>query len=256
MTNCIADARSQEYIRAHYTRETPVLRELREYNATRPDSFLQITPDQGAALRMLVGACGAKRILEIGVYTGYSAIWMASVLPEDGFLLACDIDPGVLAIAEPYLRKAGLIDRIDFAVGPAQATLAKLLDQGAEGSFDLAFIDADKEPMNVYYEACLRLVRTGGLIVVDNVLWEGRVADPDSTDPDAAAMRAIAARITADSRVDSCVLSVGDGLLVARKLREAETVGIATGALSQELERGRSVGRSCLLSEPGRKEIE
>ncbi len=218
MTNCIADARSQEYIRTHFTRETPILKELREVTAKRPDSFLQITPDQGAALRMLVGACGAKRILEIGVYTGYSAIWMASALPDDGHLLACDIDPGVLSVAEPHFRKAGLIDRIDFAVGPAQATLKKLLNEGGEGSFDLAFIDADKEPMDFYYDACLRLVRTGGLIVVDNVLWEGKVADPDSTDPDAMAMRAITARVTADLRVDSCVLSVGDGLLVARKL--------------------------------------
>lgn len=220
MTSTYADIPSQKFIRDCLSGESDVLREVREFTAERPDSFLQISPDQGKVLKMLASAVEARAILEIGVHTGYSALWMASALPPDGIVVGCDVDEELLGIARRFFERAGVSHLIETRLGLAEATIADLLAEGRGGSFDVAFIDADKEPMDRYYEGCLRLLRTGGLVIVDNVLWEGRVARPEENDPDTVAMREILFKAQRDPRVESCVLPVGDGLLVARKLRD------------------------------------
>jgi predicted O-methyltransferase YrrM len=208
----------EQYVCHEIAQETPVQRQLRAETATMPEGRMQIGPDQGALLALLVRMIGARRALEIGVYTGYSSLSVAAALPEDGKLIACDIDRHWTSIAQRYWEQAGLADRIELRLGPALATLSELLAHGAADSFDFAFIDADKREYDGYYESCLRLVRPGGLIAIDNVLWGGAVADPAVNDPDTAAIRTLNQKVRDDRRVESCLLTVGDGVLLARRL--------------------------------------
>jgi predicted O-methyltransferase YrrM len=177
---------------------------------------MQIGADQAALMALLVRAIGARRCIEIGTFTGYSALAVAGALPEDGKLICCDISAEWTAIARRYWIEAGVADRIDLRLAPALDTLRELARDGG-GQYDFAFIDADKSNYGAYYEACLALLRSGGLIVLDNMLWSGRVADPDHHDADTDAIRALNAKIDIDGRVDASLLTVGDGVMLVRK---------------------------------------
>jgi predicted O-methyltransferase YrrM len=207
----------ERYVSQIFSCETPVQRRLRAETATLPGAQMQIGPDQGALMAFLVRLIGARRALEVGVFTGYSALAVAAALPEDGKLIACDLSEAWTRIARRYWEEAGLLQRIELRLGPAVETLATLLREGGADSFDFAFIDADKENYDAYYEACLRLVRPGGLLAVDNAIWSGAVADPTVNDVDTDAIRALNLKVRDDSRVEACLLTVGDGLLLARK---------------------------------------
>ena len=198
-------------------RESDLLQELRERTRRMPEASMQIAPEQGQFMTLLARLLGARQALEIGVFTGYSALCVASALPADGRLIACDISPEYTRIAREYWARAGVADRIDLRLAPASETLATLLAEGAAGSFDLAFIDADKTGYAGYYEQCLALLRPGGLIVVDNVLWNGRVLDAATADEDTRAIRAFNRRIHKDVRVDLSLVPIGDGLTLLRK---------------------------------------
>jgi predicted O-methyltransferase YrrM len=178
---------------------------------------MQIGADQGVLLAFLIRLLGARRAVEVGTFTGYSALAVAGALPADGRLVCCDISEEWTTIARRYWAEAGLADRIELRLAPAGDTLAHLLQRDGAGSYDFAFIDADKTGYDAYYEACLELVRVGGLIAIDNVLWSGTVADPADQRPDTVALRALTAKIRDDARVDACLLSVGDGVMLARK---------------------------------------
>jgi predicted O-methyltransferase YrrM len=207
----------ERYVGETITKETPLQKRLRAETAKLPMAMMQIGPDQGALLALLVRLIGARRTLEIGTFTGYSALTVAQALPEGGKVIACDVSEEWTAIARRYWREAGLADRIELRLGPAAETLKALLEAGGAGSFDFAFIDADKSGYDTYYELCLRLIRPNGLIAIDNVLWSGAVLDPKKRDADTAALRALNLKIRDDARVDSALLSVGDGLMLARK---------------------------------------
>jgi predicted O-methyltransferase YrrM len=207
----------EHYVNEFFTRQTPLQCRLRAETAVLPRSRMQIGPDQGALLALLVRLLGARRALEVGTFTGASALALASALPPDGKLITCDVSEEWTAIARRYWDEAGVSGRIELRLGPAADTLAGLLGEGAAGSFDLAFIDADKPSYDGYYEACLLLVRPGGLLAIDNTLWSGAVADPSANDPETAAIRALNAKVRDDERVEACLLTVGDGLLLARK---------------------------------------
>jgi caffeoyl-CoA O-methyltransferase len=178
---------------------------------------MQISPEQGQFMRLLVELLGARRTLEIGVYTGYSSLCVAQALPEDGQLIACDVNAEYTAIARRYWQRAGLEQRIRLELGPALATLDGLIAAGESGRFDFAFIDADKENYQGYYERSLQLLRRGGLIAIDNVLWGGSVADPADQKSTTLAIRALNARLVEDSRVSVSLIPIGDGLFLARK---------------------------------------
>ena len=208
----------ERYVSEVITRETPLQRRLRAETAALPRGRMQIGPDEGALLAFLVRLIGARKALEVGTFTGYSALTVAAALPDDGTLIACDVSEEWTRIARRYWDEAGLSGRIDLRLGPAVETLATLEGAGAAGSFDFAFIDADKPSYDAYYEACLRLVRPGGLIAIDNALWDGAVADPAATDAETAAIRALNAKVRDDARVEACLLTVGDGVMLARKL--------------------------------------
>lgn len=207
----------ERYVSEVITRETPLQRWLRAETAALPRGRMQIGPDQGALLALLVRLTGARRALEVGTFTGYSALAVAAALPEGGRLVTCDVSEEWTAVARRYWEEAGVSGRIELRLGPAAQTLARLLREGAGESFDLAFIDADKESYDAYYEACLRLVRPGGLIAIDNVLWSGAVADPSAVDPETEAIRALNLKVRDDPRVEACLLTVGDGVMLARK---------------------------------------
>ncbi len=198
-------------------RESDLLQELRERTRRMPEARMQIAPEQGQFMTLLARLLGTRQALEIGVFTGYSALCVASALPADGRLIACDISAEYTRIAREYWERAGVADRIDLRLAPASETLATLLAEGAAGSFDLAFIDADKTGYADYYEQCLALLRPGGLIVVDNVLWNGRVLDAATADEDTRAIRAFNRRIHKDARVDLSLVPIGDGLSLLRK---------------------------------------
>jgi len=178
---------------------------------------MQIGADQGALLAMLVRALAAQRAIEIGTFTGYSALVIASALPAGGKLVCCDVSEEWTNIARRYWKEAGVADRIELKLAPASETLDALIRDGGTGTFDFAFIDADKSNYDAYYEACLTLLRTGGLIALDNMLWSGRVADPQFHDADTDALRAMNAKIRDDTRVDACLMTVGDGVMLAQK---------------------------------------
>ena len=207
----------ERYMAEVIARETPLQGRLRAETASLPQGGMQIGADQGAFFAMMVKLLGARRALEIGTFTGYSALAVAAALPPDGLLVACDVSDEWTRVARRYWQEAGLASRIDLSIGPADDTLAALLAEGGASSFDFAFIDADKAAYDGYYEACLQLVRPGGVIAVDNVLWSGAVADPEAHDADTDALRALNLKIRDDPRVEACLLTVGDGVMLARK---------------------------------------
>ncbi len=200
-------------------RELPVATRLRAETARLvPDQVgMQIGPDQAAFFALLVKLTGVKRALEIGTFTGISALAVATALPADGRLVCCDVSEEWTTVARRHWQEAGLAERIELRLGPAAETLSALLRDGGAGSFDFAFIDADKPGYDRYYELCLGLLRAGGLIALDNMLWSGAVADSSKHDADTDALRALNAKIAADPRVESCLLTVGDGVMLARK---------------------------------------
>lgn len=205
------------YLLANSLREAPLLRQLREETATLPRAVMQIAPDQGQLLALLVRLTRATRVLEVGVFTGYSSLCMALALPRDGKLIALDINEEWTAIARRYWREAGVEDKVDLRLGMATETMEALLEEGEAGAFDLVFIDADRENLERYYELSLKLLRPGGLIVIDNVLWFGRVADAENRDPDTLLIRELNQRLHGDERVDLSIVPVGDGLTLALK---------------------------------------
>ena len=207
----------ERYVAFDATTETAVQKRLRAETARLPEASMQIGPDQGALLALLLRTIGAKRALEIGTFTGYSALAVAMALPADGMLVCCDKSEEWTAIARRYWKEAGVADRIELRLGAARATLRALATERGPGSFDFAFIDADKSAYDAYYEACLALLRRGGLIALDNMLWSGDVANRAVRDADTRALRALNAKIRDDARVDSCLLTVGDGVMLARK---------------------------------------
>lgn len=178
---------------------------------------MQISPEQGQLMALLVRLIGARRIVEVGTFTGYSALVMALALPADGQLIACDVNEAWTSIGRRYWAEAGVADRIALYLAPALTTLDELLADGAAGSVDLVFIDADKATYAAYYDRALRLLRVGGLILVDNTLWHGAVADPSRTDRDTVAIRAFNQALVADNRIDLSLIPIGDGLTLARK---------------------------------------
>jgi predicted O-methyltransferase YrrM len=206
-----------DYMNAVSLRESPCLLALREETAAMSQHRMQISPEQGQFMALLVRLTGARRCLEVGVFTGYSSLATALALPEDGRIVACDISEEWTAVARRHWRAAGVEHKVDLRIAPADVTLEALLADGEEGGFDFAFIDADKGGYLGYYERLLRLLRPGGLLLVDNTLWSGRVADPGVTDADTVALRQFNEYLCRDSRIDLSLLPVGDGLTLARK---------------------------------------
>jgi predicted O-methyltransferase YrrM len=206
-----------DYLLSASLREPPVLRQLREETASEPLARMQIAPEQGQLMALLVRLMGARKALEIGVFTGYSSLAVAMALPEGGKLVALDNDAAWTATAQRYWASAGVADRIELRLAPALESLDRLVREGQAGSFDFAFIDADKDGYLAYYERCLALLRPGGLVAVDNVLWSGRVADPADDDEDTHALRDFNDFVLADQRVDLSMVPIGDGLTLARK---------------------------------------
>jgi len=208
-----------DYVVQAHGAEHPVLASLRESTGRMRNAGMQIAPEQGCFLAFLVRLIGARRTLEVGTFTGYSALATALALPEDGTLVACDVSEEWTAIARAHWAEAGVADRIELRLAPALDSLAALLDEGGAGSFDFAFIDAHKPEYDGYYEACLRLVRVGGLIVFDNMLQGGDVVDPSETGPGVTAIRSLNAKLAVDDRVEVVLLPLGDGMTLARRRR-------------------------------------
>ena len=211
------DGRLYDYVLSHSVREPAILKELRAETAKLPMAMMQIGPEQGQFMGLLVELTGAKRAIEVGTFTGYSSLSVALAMPADGRLIACDVSEEYTNIARRYWAKAGVAGKIELKLGPAVATLDGLLAAGGAGSFDFAFIDADKPNYLQYYERCLKLLRQGGLLAIDNVLWGGDVADPEKNDADTTAIRALNDKVAADERVSLSLLPLGDGLTLARK---------------------------------------
>lgn len=206
------------YVRAVSLREDDVLRQLREETVELPaGTSLQVMAEEGQFLALLVGLTGGRRVLDVGTYTGYSALCMARALAQGGRVITCELHQRWPDIGVPYWKRAGVADRIDLRIGHAVDTLEKLLAEYGPGSFDLVFIDADKQNYPVYYELSLALVREGGLVVADNTLFFGRVVDAADTDPQVTAVRELNTRLLEDDRVDISLLPVADGVTLARK---------------------------------------
>ena len=197
--------------------ESPLLKALREETRKLPEANMQITPEQGQFMALIAQLMGARKLLEIGVFTGYSALAVMQSLPEDARLVALDISETWTSVAKNYWQRAGLAHRIDLKIGPAIETLIQLLEQGQAGCFDFVFIDADKERYRDYYECALSLLRPGGIILIDNLLWGGRVVDESVSDSDTQAIRNFNRFLAGDVRVDYCLLPVADGLGLALK---------------------------------------
>ena len=210
------DARLLDYLRSISLREPEVARRLRDETGERDDAQMQIAPEQGQLMGLLVRLIGARRTLEIGTFTGYSALVTALSLPEDGRVVACDVNEETARIARRWWEEAGVGGKIDLRIGPAVDTLDAMLEAGEDGTFDFAFIDADKTGYPDYWERCLRLVRAGGLIAVENVLRRGSVADPSDQDPATEAIRAFNRAVHQDDRVDLAVVPIADGVTLAR----------------------------------------
>jgi len=206
-----------DYLLAVSLRETDVMRRLREATASLPMARMQIAPEQGQFLQLLVHLLQARTIVEVGTFTGYSALWMASALPAGGRLIACDTNEEYTAMAERYWHEAGVDDRIELHIAPALETLDKLLVQGQAGRVDMAFVDADKVEYPDYYERLLRLLRPGGLVIIDNTLWDGLPIDPTAQDKDTRAIRAFNEALLEDERVELSLLPVADGITLAVK---------------------------------------
>jgi caffeoyl-CoA O-methyltransferase len=211
------DPRLYGYLVDHSVREHPALRELREATAGMPHAGMQISPEQGQFMALLARMLDARRALEIGVFTGYSSLSVALALPADGTLVACDVSEEWTSVARRHWQQAGVGAKIDLRLAPALETLDELVAEGAAGTFDFAFIDADKSNYLAYYERCLVLVRKRGLIAADNTLWSGAVADPANQERDTVAIRAFNDALHRDERIDLSLLPVGDGLTLALK---------------------------------------
>lgn len=207
----------QDYIVATMRREDDIVRRLREETAKDPMRGMQIAPDQGQFMALMVRLTGAKRAIEVGVFTGMSGLWVARALPDDGYLLACDVSEEWTAMAKRYWQEAGVAEKIELRIAPAIETLQAKIDAGEAGSYDIAFIDADKSSYDAYYEACLVLLRQGGVILIDNVLWGGAVIDESDQSEDTQAIRALIAKVGQDSRVEAALLTVSDGITMAIK---------------------------------------
>jgi caffeoyl-CoA O-methyltransferase len=203
----------EEYAERHTQEPLPLLEELRvETYAHARSPQMQVGRIEGQFLKLLVQTLNARRVLELGMFTGYSALSMAAGLPDDGELITCDVNPDVEAVARRFFARSPHGKKIHIRMGPALQTIATL-----QAPLDLVFIDADKENYPAYYEAVVPLLRPGGLVVADNVLWSGAVADPKVTDGETSALRAYAKKVHADARVEHVLLTVRDGLLIARK---------------------------------------
>ena len=198
-------------------RESDVLKALREETAKMPEHNMQISPEQGQFMRLLVQLIGAKNGIEVGVFTGYSALSVALGLPEDGKLIALDVSEEWTNVGRKYWEMAGVAQKIDLRIAPALDSLQKLIAEGKEGTFDFAFIDADKENYYNYYEYCLQLLQPNGLIAIDNVLWSGRVADPNEKEAETVAIRKLNEKLYNDDRIDLSLLPLSDGLTLIRK---------------------------------------
>ena len=206
-----------EYLLSVSLREPDVLCRLREETAKMPQHNMQISPEQGQFIVLLVELTGARKCLEVGTFTGYSTLSVALALPEDGQIVACDISEEFTSRAKPYWQKAGVAGKIDLRLGPALETLDALIADGESGAFDFAFIDADKVNYQGYFQRALDLIRRGGLILVDNVLWSGAVVDPARDDEDTEAIRAFNQARAGDPRISLSLVPIGDGLTLARK---------------------------------------
>jgi len=205
-----------QYLLDHSLREHPEQTALREATRTHPRAGMQISPEQGQFMTLLIKLIGARRTIEIGTFTGYSALTVALALPAGGKILACDISDEYTAVGKPYWQRAGVADKIELVIAPALKTLDTRIVAGEADGYDFAFIDADKEGYDGYYERCLQLVRKGGLIAFDNTLWGGDVARP-AEDDDTRALQALNDKLHRDERVDVAMLPIGDGLTLARK---------------------------------------
>ena len=206
-----------KYLRSVSVREADVLQQLRQETARHPRAIMQIAPEQGQFMALLVKLIGAKKVLEVGVFTGYSSLVVALALPPEGKMVACDVSEEYTAIARRYWQQAGVEDKIDLHIAPALETLEKLLTQGEADTFDFAFIDADKSNYDNYYEMALKLVRPGGLIAIDNVLWRGDVADEEVQDNRTNKIRALNQKIHQDERINLSLVPIADGLTLAMK---------------------------------------
>lgn len=207
-----------QYIQSHTRLAHPILAKLAEETSKMPSGGMQISADQGAFMHLVTKLMKSRRALEIGCFTGYSALAVASALPEDGKLISLDVSEEFTAIAKRYWKQAGLENKIELKLAPALDTLPQLIKEYGEGSFDQAFIDADKGNYLHYYEACLKLVKPGGLIMIDNVIWGGAVADSKVQDADTVAIRSLNDLIHSDKRVETSFLSLSDGLYLVRRL--------------------------------------
>lgn len=205
-----------DYLLAHSLREHPELAALREATRTHPRASMQIAPEQGQLMALLVKLLGARRTIEVGVFTGYSALAVALALPEDGRILACDVSDEYTRVAREYWQRAGVAHKIELVLAPAAQTLAARIAAGEAQTYDFAFIDADKTGYDGYYEQCLQLLRAGGLIAIDNVLCKGAVARPADSD-DTRALQALNDKLHRDQRIDLALLPIADGLTLARK---------------------------------------
>ena len=205
-----------DYVVAHGVRESPAQVGLRVATRSVPHAGMQIGPDQAQFMAMLVKLTGTRRAIEVGVFTGYSALAVALAMPDDGYLLACDVSEAWTSVGKPFWAEAGVAGKIDLRLGPAVRTLDAEIAAGKKDSFDFAFIDADKSSYDAYFERCMELLRPGGLIAIDNVLWGGAVARP-SSEPDTLALQALNDKLHVDARVDLSLLPIGDGLTLARK---------------------------------------
>jgi caffeoyl-CoA O-methyltransferase len=207
----------QDYVVAHSLRDSPLFAELRAETAKLADGGMQVPPEQGQFLALMVQATGAKRCIEVGTFTGYSALSVALALPADGRLICCDVSDEWTRVGRRYWERAGVAGKIDLRIGPALQTLDAMLAAGEAGAHDFAFIDADKGNYIAYYERCLQLVRVGGLIVFDNTLWSGAVADGNDQEPSTRALRQLNDKLHHDERVAISLLSIGDGVTLALK---------------------------------------
>ena len=211
------DGALADYVDANWLRESPVKRRLREETAKLPQAGMQISAHQGQQIALLARAVGARQAVEVGTFTGYSSLCIAEALTADGKLRCCDVSEQWTRIARRYWKEAGVEGRIELTIAPALKTLDGFLAQGLSGQLDLAFIDANKEDYDAYYERCLQLVRPGGLVLIDNVLWGGSVANLADKDADTQAIRALNAKLRTDERVDLVLFAVGDGMTCALK---------------------------------------
>lgn len=209
--------RLDAYVDAHWLRDSDVKRWLREETSKLPGGMMQVAADQGQLMALLARAIGARIAVEVGTFTGYSALCVAEALPPTGKLYACDVSEEWTRVGRRYWNEAGVADRIELHIGPALKSLDELIAGGLAGHVDMAFIDANKTDYDAYYERCLVLLRSRGLMLIDNVLWGGAVADPDDHTADTLALRALNAKLRDDTRIDLGLLPVGDGMTIALK---------------------------------------